>query len=163
MGLHAMDLPPVSGGAYGETAATDSRPGPVVVVGYDGSAGSRSALAYAANRVGLNGRIIVVHVTGPDRRWFGAPSFQPVSGDYRAAARAITEQLTLPYGARCDTIVRVGSPPTVLERIATESAADEIAVGRHGPDRHRPGLGSVPHALLETARCPVVVVPTGAL
>src|SRR4051794_33910621 len=120
MGLHAMDLPPISGGDYGEVPAAESPPGPVVVVGYDGSEGSHNALDYAASRVGLNGRIVVVHVAGPDRHWFGAPSFQPVSDDYQSAARALIGQLKLPYGVRCDTIVRDGSPPAVLERVAAE-------------------------------------------
>lgn len=158
-----MDLPPISGGAYGEALATDSRPRPVVVVGYDGSDGSRSALDYAAGRVGLNGRVVVVYVAGPDRHWFGAPSFQPVSDDYESAAETLVEHLTLPYGVRCTTLVLNGSPPAVLERVAEGCHADEIAVGRHGSDPERRGLGSVPHALLEAARRPVVVVPTGSV
>jgi nucleotide-binding universal stress UspA family protein len=156
-----MDLPPISGGAYGETA-TESRHGPVVVVGYDGSGASRRALDYAADRAGHNGRIIVVHVAGPGRHWFGAPSFQPASDDYQSAARALIEHLELPYGVRCETIVCDGSPPAVLEQVAAEHVADEIAVGRHGSDPRRGPLGSVPRALIETARRPVVVIPTGA-
>ncbi|HXD57553.1 MAG TPA: universal stress protein [Thermoleophilaceae bacterium] len=156
---HAMDYPPVSGGAYGEPEA-----GPVIVVGYDGSPNARAALAYAARRAGPSGLVIVVYAHAPGPSWFGAPSYQPPrSGDPEIAHSVVrTAEVELPPRIPHETMTRSGSPPTVLQEIATERDADEIVVGAHGSDPERRGLGNVTRALLEDADRPVVVMTTRA-
>jgi nucleotide-binding universal stress UspA family protein len=57
MAIHALDLAPISGGDYGEHRHPHV---PVVVVGYDGSPASRLAIDYAVERVGPEGRVVVV-------------------------------------------------------------------------------------------------------
>jgi nucleotide-binding universal stress UspA family protein len=130
-------------------SASGSRHSPVVVVGFDESPGALSALAYAVARAKRRGQIVVVQAS-PD------PLALPT------AARALVERLPLPYGMRCSPVVRAGSPASVLAEVATEFDADEIAVGRHGSDGRRQGLGTVPPALLGQTERPVVVVPTAA-
>jgi nucleotide-binding universal stress UspA family protein len=156
---HAMDYPPVSGGPYGEPDA-----GPLIVVGYDGSPNARAALAYAAGRAGTSGRVIIVYVHGPAPSWFGAPSYQPQTSDDPEAEHSVVRGalFELPPEIPHETMVRRGSPPAVLQEVATERDADEIVVGAHGSDPERLGLGNVARALLEGADRPVVVMTTRA-
>jgi nucleotide-binding universal stress UspA family protein len=157
MTAHAMDYPPISGGPYGEPEA-----GPVIVVGYDGSPNARAALAYAARRAGPSGLVIIVYVHAPGPGWFGAASYQPPTGGDPETAQSVARgaELELPPGIPHETVMRRGSPPTVLQEIATEHDADEIVVGAHGSDPERRGLGNVTRALLEGVDRPVVVVTT---
>jgi len=61
-----------------------------------------------------------------------------------------------------ERVVGEGHPARVLARVAAEQGADEIVVGARGTSRLRAMLGSVTHAILHEADCPVVVVPAGA-
>jgi nucleotide-binding universal stress UspA family protein len=157
-----MHPPPVSGGEYGEDSASQRHP--VIVVGYDGSPNARAALAYATDRAGSRGKVFIAHVYGPAESWFGVPSYQPEYEDYRPLARTLTEAVEreLPERLRHETIVRRGSPPSALLKIAAECGADEIVVGAHGSDPSRRGLGNVPAALIEEADRPIVIIPPRA-
>ena len=158
MGIHAMDLAPISGGEYGEHLRTGSA---VVVVGFDGSPASRDAVRYAVKRVGTNGRLIAVHVAGPGQWWFGSPSYQPEREDYQSAANALLSDVRgqVPEDVKLETSIVEGSPPSALMQVAREQHAAEIVVGAHGSDPSTRGLGNVPLALLEGCDRPVVVVP----
>lgn len=157
MGIHALDLAPVSGGPYGE-----QRPLPPIVVGFDGSPAGRAAFEYACKRTGPKGRVIAVYVDGAGRSWFGAPSYQ-----HKDASRSYGESLLAglptdtPHGVHLETSVVEGSPPSVLLEAARQHDAAEIVVGMHGSDPSKCGLGHVPKALIESSDRPVVVVPRG--
>jgi nucleotide-binding universal stress UspA family protein len=160
MGLHALDLAPISGGGYGEHLRTGSA---VVVVGYDGSPASHQAVHYAIGRAGPKGRIVAVHAAGPGEWWFGSPSYQPERDDYRTAADALLTEVRgqVPDDVQLETSFVEGSPPAALMRVAREQSAAEIVVGAHGSDPSTRGLGNVPLALLRGCDRPVVVVPCG--
>lgn len=158
MAVHAVEIHDAKG------HSAEAGPRPVVVVGYDGSPNARSALAYATQRAGTAGQIVVAHVYGPAESWFGAPSYQPEYEDYRPIRRTLAEAVEhdIPAHVRHETVVRRGSPPDVLQQIAAERDADEIVVGAHGSDPRRRGLGNVALALIETANRPVVIIPSRA-
>jgi nucleotide-binding universal stress UspA family protein len=155
MSIHAMDLAPVSGGAYGEPQEPRR---PVVVVGYDGSVASHSAVGYAIRRAGRTGRVVAVHACGPGRWAFGAGHSER---DHRSAGAALLAGLAerMPKGVSLEPILTDGPVPKALVDAAREHRADEIVVGVHGRDARERGLGGVPLALLALADLPVVVVP----
>ena len=159
MGIHALDLAPISGGAYGEKPATAP-----IVVGIDGSSASRKAFDYACRRRGGSGRVIAVHVDGPGPSWFGASSYQHDGGTGHRFGESLLAELAghAPYGVHVETIVVEGSPPSVLLEVAHRYGAAELVVGMHGSDPSTSGLGHVPKALIEASDRPVVVVPPGA-
>jgi hypothetical protein len=56
-----------------------------------------------------------------------------------------------------------GRPADVIATVATTRDADEIIIGTRGFGPLRGLLGSVAHALLHQAKCPVTVIPDAAL
>jgi nucleotide-binding universal stress UspA family protein len=157
MTIHAMDLAPISGGAYGETPKPER---PLIVVGYDGSVAGENALRYATERAGERGRVIAVHACGPGRWWFGAPSYQHTERDYRSSGESLIAGLEdrMPEGVSFEAVLTEGPAPKALADAAREQHTDEIVVGAHGSDPCKRGLGSVPLALLTQADRPIVVV-----
>lgn len=140
--------------------------GPLVVVGYDGSDNSRSALRYAAGRAGESGHLVVVNAYAPAPTWFGAPSFQE-QGPEVDSMRARGEQLLGTIdpesvsGTSFETRLVAGPPPEAIAQTARELDADEIVVGSRGFYPVRGGLGSVSNGLLQTADRPLVIIPVG--
>lgn len=144
------------------TAAPGSR---FALVGYDGSAASRGALAYAAHRLAAGGRLLVVHAA--------EPMLAPMEGGYYTGplpdARERGEQLLRQVRGQNlgDVHVRTelvdGPAAHCLPAVAADVGADEIVVGSHGRGRVRALLGSVSHRLLHESDRPVVVVPERAL
>lgn len=142
------------------------RDGPgVLVVGLDGSDPSHDALAYAVGMARREGSSLVIVRIGI-----------PVSA---AAAVAAAGGTVLPPGGLVDDealsseniraldellpgrwrlLECTGEPAAELERVARESRADAIVVGRsRNPNRHL--LGSVTSRLVRRANQPVIVVP----
>jgi nucleotide-binding universal stress UspA family protein len=147
------------------TAGEDALSGPSagrVVVGTDNSPGSQRALDFAFQEASSRGigLTAVLASTGPEfdtsatppREWEAAAQEQKavlagILGDYRAQHREV------------DVVEKAvwGHPPAVL--IDESRGAELVVVGSHG----RGGfggmvLGSVSHALLHHAHCPVAVV-----
>ena len=138
--------------------------GPCVVVGYDGSESARAAVAYAVKRAGKEGRVIVVHAFGPPPDWLGAPGYQRVLDEHQGHGRAVLDALVLEGGrelldADYELELVAGTPAEALARVAETRDADEIVVGSRGFGRARAALGSVSHALIHDAQCPVVIIP----
>ncbi len=134
-----------------------------VVVGYDGSASSRNALAYAAGVARRLGRsLLVVHVltTGMyceplTGQVIGLPEH---TGNLEKWLRAELDQVTDPAGLDVHVLTRRGSPARELLAAAAEQDADALVIG--APSRTwRHLAGSVPGWLARHARCPVIVVP----
>lgn len=149
---------------------------PRVVVGVDGSAGSRLALRFALSeaarrRVGL--RVVSAHP--PSSYWVGEWDVSPpdVAGEIetetrRRAQAVLDEALEGPAAAGAagavpvEVVVAVGSPATVL--VEQSRRAELLVVGHRG----RGGLasvvlGSVGLGCVLHAECPVTVVPGPAV
>jgi nucleotide-binding universal stress UspA family protein len=132
-----------------------------VVVGFDGSAGSRAALDTAVELAGRFGdRLLIV---------FGAGPPGGVGDEARAHRQAIEErgeqvtseavERTRGGGVEVELVISPERPSEALRSVAAERGARFIVVGTRGEGPVRRALtGSVPHKLLETAEVPVVVV-----
>lgn len=134
-----------------------------VVVGYDGSAPSRNALAYAAGMARRLGRtLLVAYITSP------ALFCEPLTGQVIAPARDTKEThrwLLAELDEVCDRtgldvciVTRQGSPARELAAAADEFHADALVIGAPGHVWHQLA-GSVPGWLARHAHCPVIVVP----
>ena len=134
-----------------------------VVVGYDGSAPSRNALAYAAGMARRLGRtLLVAYITSP------ALFCEPLTGQVIAPVRDSTEThrwLLAELDEVCDRagldvciVTRQGSPARELAAAADEFHADALVIGAPGHVWHQLA-GSVPGWLARHAHCPVIVVP----
>jgi nucleotide-binding universal stress UspA family protein len=62
-----------------------------IVVGYDGSPASRSALARAAERAGADGSAYIVHAYSLPNDWLGIPNYQQML-DQRVVDREESRQ-----------------------------------------------------------------------
>jgi nucleotide-binding universal stress UspA family protein len=134
-----------------------------VVVGYDGSAPSRNALAYAAGMARRLGRtLLVAYITSP------ALFCEPLTGQVIAPVRDSKEMhrwLLAELDEVCDRtgldvciVTRQGSPARELAAAADEFHADALVIGAPGRLWHQLA-GSVPGWLARHAHCPVIVVP----
>ena len=134
-----------------------------VVVGYDGSAASQNALAYAAGMARRLGRtLLVAYITSP------ALFCEPLTGQVIAPVRDSKEThrwLLAELDEVCDRtgldvciVTRQGSPARELAAAADEFHADALVIGAPGRLWHQLA-GSVPGWLARHAHCPVIVVP----
>ncbi len=134
-----------------------------VIVGYDGSASSRNALAYAAGVSRRLGRpLLVVYVCS------SGVYCEPLTGqvvgvprDAEALERWLLAELDQVTGhAELEVHVRTrrGSPARELAAAAAEFSADALVIGAPRHLWHRVA-GSVSGWLARHARCPVIVVP----
>jgi nucleotide-binding universal stress UspA family protein len=134
-----------------------------VVVGYDGSAPSRNALAYAAGMARRLGRtLLVAYITSP------ALFCEPLTGQVIAPVRdsmethrwllAELEEVCDRTGLDVCIVTRQGSPARELAAAADEFHADALVIGAPGHLWHHLA-GSVPGWLARHAHCPVIVVP----
>jgi nucleotide-binding universal stress UspA family protein len=138
-------------------------PRPCIVVGYDGSEAAREAVAYAADRAGTHGKLIIVHATGSEPGWI-TPAYQSMVDEQESHGRATLDALLLEAGNALldrdfDLELADGPAAQAIARIAADRHADEIVIGSRGFGKVRATLGSVSHALLHEADRPVVVIP----
>jgi len=140
-----------------------------IAVGMDGAEPSRPALEFAFEEASLRrARLRVVHVWSHPAS-YGPGTMRPLVHDPRIVAeedRRLGETLAMwrekyPEVEVISKIVQ-GSPVRILGGVSAR--ADLLVVGTRG----RGGfadlrLGSVSHALLHYAHCPVAVVPSGDL
>jgi nucleotide-binding universal stress UspA family protein len=134
-----------------------------VVVGYDGSASARNALAYAAGMARrLDRPLLVVYVTPP------GVYCEPLTGQVVGLPRdtdslerwLLTEldQVTDPTELEVHVRTRRGSPARELAAVASQFSADALVIGAPRHFWHHVA-GSVPGWLARHASCPVIVVP----
>jgi nucleotide-binding universal stress UspA family protein len=134
-----------------------------VIAGYDGSASSRNALAYAAGVSQRLGRpLLVVYVCS------SGVYCEPLTGqvvgvprDAEALERwllAELDQVTGPADVEVHVRTRRGSPARELAAAAEEFSADALVIGAPKHIWHRV-CGSVSGWLARHASCPVIVVP----
>ncbi len=131
-----------------------------VVVGVDGSEGSRSGLLWAADEALLRGApLLVVHGGSvPDGPAEQARSLRPPGTTVVAEAVRLVTSRHPDLEVRGEADTRAAGPALV----ARSAGADLLVVGARG----RGGftgllLGSVSQSCLQHARCPVVVVRPG--
>jgi nucleotide-binding universal stress UspA family protein len=134
-----------------------------VIAGYDGSASSRNALAYAAGMARRLGRpLLVIHVTSAGI--YCEPLTGQVVGvpegtaDLETWLLAELDQVTDRTGLEVYVRARRGSPARELAAAAAEQGADALVIGA-SVHAWRHLAGSVPGWLARHARCPVVIVP----
>jgi len=146
-----------------ELAAAALRLEHPVIAGYDGSASSRNALAYAAGVSRRLGRpLLVVYVCS------SGVYCEPLTGQVVGALRdtealerwLLTELEQVTGQAEVDVHVRTrrGNPARELAAAAEEFNADALVIGAPRHFWHRVA-GSVSGWLARHARCPVIVVP----
>jgi nucleotide-binding universal stress UspA family protein len=138
---------------------------PTVVVGYDGSSTARAALEYAADRMrARGGRVVVVYAYHAAPGYLGTPYYQRALDESQQRGRQLLADVErdAELGSLVETDLVEGPPAEAVARAAVVREASEIVVGSRGLGRFRGAIGSVSHALLHEADCPVVVVPGAA-
>lgn len=145
-----------------------------IVVGFDGSAGARRALTWAASEAVAHGDELVVvsawqvmpYVPGA----FGmAPAAYPTDDEVEAVERrhlAIAEEARtmLPRELPGDRVATIAPRGHVAEALVAASAgARMLVVGSRGHGEFASLLlGSTSHHCAQHAHCPVVIVPASA-
>jgi nucleotide-binding universal stress UspA family protein len=154
-----------------ETATGGRSPGNGrIVVGVDGSQGSRAALEWAIQEAQMREssvHILVVwqypHTTSASAWGLGMDPSPDVQEAVAAASAAAASRLGLKASAQGDVATTweaiEGNPAHAL--LAASEDADLLVVGSRGHGAFVGALlGSVSHQVVAHARCPVVVVPT---
>ncbi len=142
------------------TPETHSR---TIVVGYDGSRSALAAVKHAIDRVGQDGRLVVVHAYLTPTDHIGASYYTEMVEDASQFATDLLDGLeqdcerlaTIEYARD----LAVGSAATAIVRAAETHEATEIVIGSRGVGRMRALLGSVAHDVIHRAHCPVTVIP----
>ena len=147
---------------------TSDNRSPRIVVGYDGSAASRAAVARAADRAGANGQLYIVHAYSLPMDWLGIPDYQRLLDVELNRAEDLMGRLETECGAdlsgtNWETEVIGVAPAKAIANVAAARNADEIILGTRGHGRARALLGSVAHELIHLAACPVTVIPERAV
>ncbi|MEA2466467.1 MAG: hypothetical protein QOJ57_593 [Thermoleophilaceae bacterium] len=151
--------------AYGHamTSKKTDNEGPVIVVGYDGSATSRTAVDHAARQAGPRGTVYLVHSYGLPPEWLGYPYYQHVLDEHRTRGEVLLGALPATDDPLLETHFEselLGGPPAdAITSVAEARDADAIVIGSRGLSRMYSALGSVSHDVLHRATVPVVVMP----
>ncbi|HEX7107587.1 MAG TPA: universal stress protein [Acidothermaceae bacterium] len=132
-----------------------------IVVGVDGSAGSKAALAWAAGQARLLGCPLEAVITWDPVATPWTPYPLDLVNDMRIEHdKVLNETIDEVLGADRGVDVRArvieGSPGRVLVKVA--ETASLLVVGRHGRHEWTGRLGSVSTYCVHHAACPVVVV-----
>jgi nucleotide-binding universal stress UspA family protein len=136
-----------------------------IVVGVDGSQGSRRALGWAAAEAVAREAVLQAVIVWPSPSGHGVPRRAPDNGDHLAEGpRERLEQLLADMPVRVpatEPLVVCGDPARVLcERSAD---ADLLVVGARGHGGFAGlALGSVSTTCAHHSRCPLVIVRDGA-
>ncbi len=136
--------------------------GKVILVGVDGSEGSRRALHWALGEARLRGTNVHVITTWPAREPAGSPPVEPEEARRRAddmqrhLVDTVLRQFTDPPRVSYELVQ--GDPVEVL--LQASGDADLLVIGSHSTASMRHAmLGSVSEACARLAGCPVVVLP----
>jgi nucleotide-binding universal stress UspA family protein len=133
-----------------------------VLVGVDGTANARDAIALASRLLDGAGRLTLVHVHGGELRVTRVLSPQRLEEE-QERSRALLQEERARAGVEADLIsVAAGSPGGGLHRQAEEKGADLLVVGscRHGA-LGRVMLGDDTRAALNGSPCAVAVAALG--
>jgi nucleotide-binding universal stress UspA family protein len=133
-----------------------------LIVGVDGSQGSRAAVDEAINLAGdLDAAVTFVFVRKAPSGWLGDPYYQrALTGDLALARRAVAEavETATRAGVEADVEILEGDPANELVSLADNRDADMIVVGSRGYGALAGAvLGSVSQSVSQHANRPVVV------
>lgn len=137
----------------------------VIVVGIDGSEGSRRALRWALHEASLRGATVEVVTAWPSRDLVARMEILDPDEAQRTAKamqqQVIDEELAkLPHPPMLSYELVHGDPVEVL--LLASSNAEMLVVGSHNTSSiSHVMLGSVSEACARMAECPVVVLPMG--
>jgi nucleotide-binding universal stress UspA family protein len=145
--------------------------GNAIVCGVDGSPESQAALRYATELADqLGARLVLAHVVEPTLAAVGPntgpmpPSFAARSEREAEGQRLLDEVAEAGGIDHAEQHVVTGIPAERLADLADDEGAQLIVVGSRGRGPLRSALlGSVSTSLVGLARCPVLVVPPGAV
>lgn len=136
-----------------------------IVVGVDGSAGSREALRWAIRQAELTGSALEAVIAWQYPAFFGWATAGPDDADFaKLAEQTLASALTEAFGAQWPGWVHArvieGYPAGVLTEVA--EGADLLVVGCRGHGGFAGLLlGSVSQYLAHHAPCPIVIVRDG--
>src|SRR5690242_16364547 len=138
---------------------SDARTNLTLVVGYDGSDGSRRALA-RVRQLAIDYRTLVIVAVAPEIRSAGmGVDLAGAPVDTERLLGEARELLEGCEGGAIQTRAAVGDPAIELTDIAREVDAQLVIVGRSGGDFvMRTLLGSVAERVVQAAPCNVLVV-----
>lgn len=133
-----------------------------IVLGYDGSAGGKVALAVACDLAKqLNRKLVIAFAYEVSK--FGG-EVQDLAHALREHGQEVVDEAVAKAhedGLETETVIEHGDNAEALARIAQERGASMIVVGTRGEAALRGlVLGSVSHKLLHLATTPVLVVPS---
>lgn len=139
-----------------------------VVIGVDGSDGSRRAADHAvaiARHWGASLKLVTV-VRTPEG-WWGIGGAPPSPEALSAALVEGQQQILKEFednldldGVNFETVEELGDPASRLLYVCEVNAADLLVIGRRGAGlAERVILGSTADRLTHLAQCPVLVVP----
>ncbi len=140
-----------------------------IIVGYDGSDQSRVALDFACDMADrYDARLSLVHViewspfelqTLEENENQARESREQIRADREKLFPPILEKLNRD-DQDVDVVIDFGHPAEVIAKVAADSDAAAIVVGRRGLSTLKRVLfGGVASALVHEADCPVVIVP----
>jgi len=148
---------------------------PGIVVGIDGSANARPALAWAVSEAAVRRApltVVTVHEVSSSF-WTGRPVVLSADEDQLAAARAAAAELAEKAASEAGEAKPASITVTAVsgvaadELLAAANGADMLVIGARGGAQvgglaaHAP-IGSVSNKVLHRAKCPVVVIPASS-
>lgn len=138
---------------------------PRIVVGVDGSEGSKDALRWAIRQAGFTGAVVEPVIAWQYPMFFGWAALGPDDSDYgQMAEQTLADTLAEVVGpelpARVQGRVVEGYPPQVL--VEASAGAELLVVGSRGYGAFADALlGSVSTYCVHHARGPVTVIRPG--
>lgn len=134
-----------------------------ILLGVDGSEGSARAVAWVVELAApLAAQVVAVHVYEPLAH-LGEAETLDFEAMEAAAERRMREEWLAPFtaaGVDVEASILHGMPAEVLLDVAEEKGTDLVVVGARGLGRIRGlALGSTSSKLIQSAPCPVVVIP----
>lgn len=134
-----------------------------VLIGYDGSDESRTALAWAVGETDADVELLAIAALGHESAPLPLAGVIPHGpGDTSRTAQRIAHQWVQDT-SECFDLVRLvfarGKPAQVLAAVAAREKAELLVVGHRRGRRLEAARSSVAQDLLRIAPCPVVIVP----
>jgi nucleotide-binding universal stress UspA family protein len=133
-----------------------------IVVAYDGSDAARRALAEAARRAGIGGKVLIVHAYHSPPDWIGRPDYQRILSTRRGRGEALLAEAAADpalASVLVETDLLGGHPADAILAADKAHDAQEIVLGSRGLGPARAALGSVGLRVLHSTDRPVLIVP----
>jgi nucleotide-binding universal stress UspA family protein len=139
----------------------DGRADHRIVVGMDGSAASKAALAWAIRQARLTGAVVVAVTAWAFPDGYGFPMITPPIDWEKVATRVVTAAISEVGAGTSDVMIRyeVVKGNAARSLLAASAGADLLVVGNRGYSGFVAALlGSTSQHCVHHAGCPVVVV-----